>query len=659
MTVSRLSPQFWLPDTFGYSAQLPQIMKGSGVSNFLTQKLSWNLVNTFPHNTFFWEGLDGSQVLTHFPPGNSYEMKGKVEDLVKTVRNNKDKGRANHSAALFGFGDGGGGPTQLMLDRLQRVQDTDGLPRVRMSSPDALFSALRSDSDLLCTWSGELFLELHNGTYTTQAQIKRGNRECETLLHDVEVSSCLSLCRHRSFTYPAERLQPLWRLLLLNQFHDVIPGSCIELVVEDALRYYQEIRDSGSQLLEKALSSLDGGSSPAVFNSLSWGREEVVHVPHETGASELALVQVPSVGFSPVKPTKPQNPVSATVQADGTILMQNGILRCVVNKDGTLASLRLVASGRESLLDGCKGNQFVLFDDVPLYWDAWDVMDYHLQTRRPVVELLQAAHVLSSDPLRATVRVTLRISDRSSITQDLVLDAHCPYLRFNTQVVWEEAHKFLKVEFPVRVHSPNATYEIQFGHLQRPTHRNTSWDWARFEVWGHKWADLSEHNFGVALLNDCKYGYCVNKNTMTLSLLRAPKAPDANADMGSHRFSYAVMPHAGSFQEASVIQAAHNLNHPLRLMRCVPEAGPWSAFSLSSPAVILQTVKRAEEQSRTLVLRLYESHGSSVTVSLSTPLPVKESWHCDLLERKDPSRPAQLSHLDFTPFQIVSLLLLM
>ncbi|XP_072290923.1 alpha-mannosidase 2C1 [Eucyclogobius newberryi] len=655
--------EFWLPDTFGYSAQLPQIMQGSGISNFLTQKLSWNLVNTFPHNTFFWEGLDGSKVLTHFPPGNSYEMKGKVEDLTKTVKNNKDKGRANHSAVLFGFGDGGGGPTQLMLDRLRRVQDTDGLPRVRMSTPDALFSALRSESELLCTWSGELFLELHNGTYTTEAQIKRGNRECESLLHDVEVASSLAACRDESFAYPAEKLRELWRLLLLNQFHDVIPGSCIELVVEDALRYYEDIRNSGSRLLKNALSALgSGGSSPAVFNSLPWERHEVIRV-HREGDSVLALVQVPSVGLALVRPAEPLTPVSVTPQADGTVLMENGILRSVVNKDGTLASLCLVTSGREALLDGHKGNQFVLFDDVPLYWDAWDVMDYHLQTRKPVVEVVQAAHVLSSDPLRATVRFSLRVSEKTTITQDIVLDAMCPYLKFNTQVVWEESHKFLKVEFPVRVHSPSATYEIQFGHLQRPTHRNTSWDWARFEVWGHKWADLSEHNFGVALLNDCKYGHSVFKNTMTLSLLRAPKAPDAHADMGSHQFTYAIMPHAGSFQESSVIQCAYNMNCPLRPLQCSPQTGPWRTFSVSSAAVVLETIKQAEEQSRTLVLRLYESHGSTVTATICTSLPVKEAWHCDLLERRDQSRPAQLTtqgiRLQFEPFQIVSLLLVL
>uniref|UniRef100_A0A6Q2ZN64 Glycoside hydrolase family 38 central domain-containing protein n=1 Tax=Esox lucius TaxID=8010 RepID=A0A6Q2ZN64_ESOLU len=510
--------EFWLPDTFGYSAQLPQIMQGSGITRFLTQKLSWNLVNTFPHNTFFWEGLDGSQVLTHFPPGNSYEMKGKVEDLVNTVKNNKDKGRANHSAALFGFGDGGGGPTQLMLDRLDRVQDTDGLPRVQMSSPDRLFSLLEAESSLLCTWTGELFLELHNGTYTTQAQIKLGNRQCEALLHDVEVASSLALCQDNTFQYPSTQLHNLWRLLLLNQFHDVIPGSCIEMVVEDALQYYQEIRSVGTRLLQVAGEALvakgqtevrgqrSEDKGPVVLNTLPWERTEVV--PLTDGTTD--------------------QPCGLLLQVDGSVLMENGILRAVVNKDGCLASLIMLA--------------------VFLY-------------RQFLIILL--------------THVSIHLSS-------------------NLQVEWFESHKFLKVEFPVRVRSPEATYEIQFGHLQRPTHRNTSWDWARFEVWGHKWADLSEHGFGVSLLNDCKYGYSIHRNVMTLSLLRATKAPDANADMGSHQFTYAIMPHKGTFQEAGVIQCAYNLNYPLRLIDHAPGSNTavWSAFSVSTAAVILETIKQ-------------------------------------------------------------------
>uniref|UniRef100_A0AAZ3P1X6 Alpha-mannosidase n=1 Tax=Oncorhynchus tshawytscha TaxID=74940 RepID=A0AAZ3P1X6_ONCTS len=513
--------EFWLPDTFGYSAQLPQLMQSSGITRFLTQKLSWNLVNTFPHNTFFWEGLDGSQVLTHFPPGNSYEMKGKVEDLVNTVKNNKDKGRANHSAALFGFGDGGGGPTQLMLDRLDRVQDTDGLPRVQMSSPNRLFSELEADSSLLCTWTGELFLELHNGTYTTQAQIKLGNRQCETLLHDVEVASSLNLGTP-------------YQIFMFS------PSTC--------------------------------------FNGYGY---------NIGGVTEIQCWS---------------HTHSHTHSENETVL-----------------SLSLCS--REAISHGCSGNQFVLFDDVPLYWDAWDVMDYHLQTRKPVVEVVSPVQIASPGGLRGSVTFTLRISDKSTITQEIILDAMCPYIKFNTQVEWFESHKFLKVEFPVRVRSPNATYEIQFGHLQRPTHRNTSWDWARFEV-----------------------------PITSFIQLRAPKSPDANADMGSHQFTYAVMPHTGTFQEASVIQWAYNLNNPLRLIDHAPGSHivAWSAFSVSAAAVILETVKQVVSTPCCCFQPL-------------NPLLIRPLLSCDLLERVDPSRPAPITasgiSISFSPFQIVSLLL--
>uniref|UniRef100_A0A8D2DK25 Alpha-mannosidase 2C1 n=1 Tax=Sciurus vulgaris TaxID=55149 RepID=A0A8D2DK25_SCIVU len=669
--------EFWLPDTFGYSAQLPQIMRGCGIARFLTQKLSWNLVNSFPHHSFFWEGLDGSRVLVHFPPGDSYGMQGSVEEVLKTVTNNRDKGRTNHSAFLFGFGDGGGGPTQTMLDRLKRLGNTDGLPRVQLSSPGQLFKALESDSGQLCTWVGELFLELHNGTYTTHAQIKKGNRECERILHDVELLSSLALARSAQFLYPAAQLQHLWRLLLLNQFHDVVTGSCIQLVAEDAISNYEDIRSHGNTLLSAAAAALCAGEPGPegllIVNTLPWKRTEVLSLPKPGGANSLALVTVPSMGYAPaptptlLQPLLPQQPVFVVQETDGSVTLDNGIIRARLDPTGRLTSLVLVASGREAIAEGALGNQFVLFDDVPLYWDAWDVMDYHLETRKPVLGQPGTLAVGTEGGLRGSAWFLLQISPNSRLSQEVVLDVGCPYVRFHTEVHWHEAHKFLKVEFPVRVRSPQATYEIQFGHLQRPTHYNTSWDWARFEVWAHRWMDLSEHGFGLALLNDCKYGASVQGNVLSLSLLRAPKAPDTTADMGRHEFTYALMPHRGSFQEAGVIPAAYNFNFPLLAL---PTPGPapaatWSAFSLSSSAVVLETVKQAEisSQSRTLVLRLYEAHGSHVDCWLHTSLPVQEAVLCDFLERRDPAghlplRDARLK-LTFSPFQVRSLLLVL
>ncbi|XP_025246038.1 alpha-mannosidase 2C1 isoform X4 [Theropithecus gelada] len=673
----KMCSEFWLPDTFGYSAQLPQIMHGCGIRRFLTQKLSWNLVNSFPHHTFFWEGLDGSRVLVHFPPGDSYGMQGSVAEVLKTVANNRDKGRANHSAFLFGFGDGGGGPTQTMLDRLKRLSNTDGLPRVQLSSPRQLFSALESDSGQLCTWVGELFLELHNGTYTTHAQIKKGNRECERILHDVELLSSLALARSAQFLYPAAQLQHLWRLLLLNQFHDVVTGSCIQIVAEEAMCHYEDIRSHGNTLLSTAAAALCAGEPGPegllIVNTLPWKRTEVMALPKPGGAHSLALVTVPSMGYAPVppptslQPLLPQQPVFVLQETDGSVTLDNGIIRVKLDPTGRLTSLVLVASGREAIAEGAVGNQFVLFDDVPLYWDAWDVMDYHLETRKPVLGQAGTLAVGTEGGLRGSAWFLLQISPNSRLSQEVVLDVGCPYVRFHTEVHWHEAHKFLKVEFPARVRSSQATYEIQFGHLQRPTHYNTSWDWARFEVWAHRWMDLSEHGFGLALLNDCKYGASVQGSILSLSLLRAPKAPDATADMGRHEFTYALMPHKGSFQDAGVIQAAYSLNFPL-LALPAPSPAPatsWSAFSLSSPAVVLETVKQAESspQRRSLVLRLYEAHGSHVDCWLHLSLPVQEAILCDLLERPDPAghlplRDSRLK-LTFSPFQVLSLLLVL
>ncbi|XP_072807080.1 alpha-mannosidase 2C1 isoform X4 [Vicugna pacos] len=673
----KMCSEFWLPDTFGYSAQLPQIMRSCGIRHFLTQKLSWNLVNSFPHHTFLWEGLDGSRVLAHFPPGDSYGMQGSVEEVLKTVAKNRDKGRTNHSAFLFGFGDGGGGPTQTMVDRLKRLCDTDGLPRVQLSSPGRLFSALEKDSGQLCTWVGELFLELHNGTYTTHAQIKKENRECERILHDVELLSSLALARSAQFLYPAAQLRDLWRLLLLNQFHDVVTGSCIQLVAEEAMCHYEDIRSHGNTLLSAAAAALCAGEPGPkgllIVNTLPWKRTEVLALPRPGGAHSLALVTVPSMGYAPaptpasLQPLLPQQPVFVVQEIDGSVTLDNGIIRVRLDPTGHLTSLVLVASGREAIAEGAVGNQFVLFDDVPLYWDAWDVMDYHLETRKPVLGQAGTLAVGTEGGMRGSAWFLLQISPNSRLSQEVVLDVGCPYVRFHTEVHWHEAHKFLKVEFPARVRSPQATYEVQFGHLQRPTHYNTSWDWARFEVWAHRWMDLSEHGFGLALLNDCKYGASVRGSVLSLSLLRAPKSPDATVDMGRHEFTYALMPHKGSFQDAGVIPAAYSLNFPLLAL---PAPGPaptaaWSAFSVSSPAVVLETVKQAETspQGRTLVLRLYEAHGSHVDCWLHTSLPVQEAVLCDLLERRDPAGPLPLQDarlkLTFSPFQVQSLLLVL
>lgn len=652
--------EFWLPDTFGYSANLPQIMNGSGITNFLTQKLSWSLVNTFPHNTFHWQGIDGSKVLCHFPPGDSYGMMATPSELLKTMNNHKDKGRSNSSIFLFGFGDGGGGPTEGMVQRLSRMADCAGLPRVKMSTPNEFFHEVRENADKLCTWVGELFLELHNGTYTTHAKIKNYNRKCEILLHDVEFLYTL-LHTTKSVEYPSEQLERLWKLLLLNQFHDVLPGTSIELANVDATVYYEDIVNTGNELLRNGIRNFfvqDEIESYAVMNTLSWERSEVVEMPDKT----LKYIRCPGLSIGHIVEPPRSSPVIIQNLDDGAFLLSNGIVECHIDKGGRLVSLKLTGLDRELIKTNCYGNQFVIFDDVPLYWDAWDVMDYHLETRTPLLDVADPLHISDySCELRGGVEFTIRVGVSSYLRQMIQLDAGSAMIKFKTYVDWHENRKFLKVEFPFNMLSAKATYEIQFGHLERPTHQNTSWDTPRFEVWGHKWADLSEYNCGVALLNDSKYGYSAFGSTMRLSLLRSPKAPDANADMGKHEFTYALFPHQESLQASGVIKQSYGLNYPLHLFTESVLNNTTSFITLSEESVILETLKQSDIHCGAILLRCYEAFGGSTSVEINFNIrKITKVVRCNLLE--DFSEEQILRNQDcsfitkFSPFEIKSFL---
>lgn len=694
--------EFWLPDTFGYSAQLPQIMRICGLSRFLTQKLSWNLVNKFPHHNFHWEGLDGSSVLAHFAPAETYSAEVTVAEALKTVKNLEDKGRVSQSLLLFGHGDGGGGPTEAMLRRQSRLQDVDGIPRVILSTPDAFFSHLEAESSgKLGRWTGELFLELHQGTYTTHATTKKLNRRAELALRDAELlwSVASSLSASGASRYPLGDFEACWKDVLLNQFHDVLPGSCIAEVRRDAEEIYTRVLRRVAHLGDEALEKLFGTCSDKavgdlVFvNTLPWGRSEVVQVPLSweelskrcwiEGVDDNAMQRTEdgtliSFAASPsgYRILRGISSHKVSVRAEtlpGGTRLRNQFLEARLNASGEVTSLKVLGDSKEFVASDQVANTFVMFDDIPLYWDAWDVMDYHLETRRPAItELLEPAAILESGPLRASVRVKFAVGARSTVTQTIVVDAVHPYVRFDTEVDWHEDHKFLKVEFPANILSRSATYEIQFGHLQRPTHFNTSWDWAKFEVYGHRWVDLAEHGYGVSLLNTCKYGHAVHGKVLRLSLLRSPKSPDPEADMGTHQFSYAFMPHKGTFQEAGVIQQAYELSSPLKMVVCdteskssgtlgkqgsLLESGSW--FQVSSPAVILETVKHAERHQSALVLRLYEAYGGETTITVTTSLPVAQVFACSALEDKGKVVPCSggVIYLNLKPFQVVSLLL--
>ncbi|KAJ2698928.1 Glycoside hydrolase, 38 vacuolar alpha mannosidase [Coemansia sp. IMI 209128] len=685
------SKVFWLPDTFGYSSQLPQIVRLAGAKYFFTQKLSWNNVNKFPHTTFRWIGLDGSHILTHMSPAETYVGQVTASELVDSLKKHKDIAYSNESLYLYGNGDGGGGPLEAMLERMRRVEDVDGLPRVKNAHPNEFYEHVEKTAKELVAWKGELYFELHRGTYTSQALTKKYNRQCEFLLRDVEMLSVIAQTVDSRFAYPADELTRMWQQVCLNQFHDVIPGSSIEIVYKDSTAIYEEVVASAVALKQQALSVLVASSTDApqatglaVVNTSSWARTEVIAVSglaQQAGGvqqmskrSDVALVlatvpgcSVHAVDLSAQAAAVEQvAPVRVIREEDGSVVLQNAFVAARISADGRLTSLLDLQQQRELVPSGAQGNVLELYDDLPIYWDAWDIEIYSQEKVRPVEGA--SITVVDEGPLVASVAVEAKVGKASSIRQWISLSASSARLDFDCDVDWQENRKCLKVAFTWDIYSDQATYETQFGVVQRPTHRNTSWDMAKFEVCAHKFADLSEYGYGVALLNDCKYGYATLANTMTLTLLRSPKAPDANCDMGQHSFRYAVYPHTGMFSESDVVREAYHFN--VALSHLPVDLGATNLAALSSffaldnaPNVVLDSVKAAEDDSRDVVVRLYETYGGHARATLSTLLNVGAAYTTNILEEKEadlelkqavaPSQGKSVA-LSFRPFQIVT-----
>ncbi|OAQ30725.1 glycoside hydrolase family 38 protein [Linnemannia elongata AG-77] len=625
---------FWLPDTFGYSAQLPQIVKQAGAQYFFTQKLSWNNINKFPNTTFTWVGLDGTKILTHMAPCETYTAQADVGDLVRSIRNNRDLAFSNQSLLPYGNGDGGGGPQRAMLERLRRMKD--------VKAKD------------LQEWKGELYFELHRGTYTSQAATKRYNRKLEFLLRDVEIVTTLCMNLGRDYAYPKADLDLLWKDLLLNQFHDVLPGSAIELANIDARAIYKNIETKAKRILEESLrhlyqskSSGDGsGDSFIAFNSLGWDRSEIIEIPAQTGDNLQQYSADKNTGYvrgmeqrcsysfiDSFEPPRLNANDFATSQGHELIL-DNDFIIAKFNQQGHLISLYDKHETRELIPNGQPGNQLKLYEDVPLYWEAWDVEMYHLNTGKPAGS--GKARIGEVGPLRATIIVEHRLTDHSTASQTIVLTAASPRLEFHMEADWHENRKLLKVEFTWDIISDFATYDSQFGVIQRPTTYNTSQDYAKFEVCGHKFADLSEHGYGVALLNDCKFGYSCHGNVMRLSLLRSPKAPDLNCDMGHHEFAFAVLPHKGTFHESNVVRQSYQFNVPIVVQsiakNLLKEHKPISYFEIEGAKnVVLDTIKRAEDSDH-IIIRLHEAFGGRAQFKLKSFLNVQSVVRCNILE---------------------------
>uniref|UniRef100_A0A093XXE9 Alpha-mannosidase n=1 Tax=Talaromyces marneffei PM1 TaxID=1077442 RepID=A0A093XXE9_TALMA len=670
---------FWLPDTFGYSSQLPQLCQLAGMERFFTQKLSWNNINSFPHTTFNWVALDGSQVLCHMTPAETYTASAHFGDVKRSISQHKSLDQDKTSLLVFGKGDGGGGPTFEHLEKLRRcrgLSDKIGLlPRVKMNtSVDEFFDQLQEKAAKgvnFTTWYGELYFELHRGTYTSQSNNKRNNRKAEFLLREIEYFATLATVgkMKSSYKYPKEDLDNMWESVLLCQFHDCLPGSSIGMCYEDTKEIYAEVFATGHRLKKEALAAL-GFSEPKssenvqYINSMPWQRSEVVKLPESkgpgyvqvsgrTGAIDASLLSRTATPRANVKELRP-----------GVFRLTNEKLKVDI-QDGVIVSLYDVEAEREVISRGGKAGQLVLFDDKPLYWQAWDVEVFHLDSRKELKS--SKTSIAENSPHCVSVVTETQISDHSWIKTTISLKAAVnsepSYVEFDSEIEWRENKKFLKVEFPVDVHNTEASYETQYGIVRRPTHYNTSWDMAKFEVCSHKWADLSEYGYGVSILNDCKYGFATVGNVMRLSLMRAPKAPDAHADMGRHHIRYAILPHSGPLDHRT-IRAGYNFNQPLTAVSATTKSASTGAFDAihmtGSKALILDTVKRGEDDEdvsrgelakrpgQSIIMRLYESLGGKARGTIHTTLPVKRVWKTNVLEDDEAEFPILQNHKDAT-----------
>ncbi|KAL5316245.1 hypothetical protein ACEPPN_015290 [Leptodophora sp. 'Broadleaf-Isolate-01'] len=660
----------WLPDTFGFSCQIPQICRLAGMTRFLTQKPCFNSVNDFPHTTFNWVALDGSQVVCHMPPAKTYCAEGNYENITKSISNHRSLDQDNTALLAFGKGDGGGGPTWQHMERLRRLRgmaDTMGvIPRVHSGATvDQFFDRLETKASSLVTWYGELYFELHRGVYTTQARTKSHNRRSEILLHDLELLATIASVRDKEYKYPKKELDEMWQGVMLCQFHDCLPGTAIEMCYEDSETIYASVAKTGQALLQQIFAILGIEQIEAArglkldttvaLNTLPWPRRELVDVS-ETQAviasGEGHALRIESFQAS----SNGSKAVTIEERSAGVFQLENDHLTVRVEK-GCITSVYDRRAKRETLSG--KANQFVLFDDKPIYWQAWDVEVYHLETREELSSSIATIH--EDKGYRASVVTETRISENSSIKTTIslsaALDDQPSIVECVADVEWHETMKFLKVEFPVQVSNTEASYETQYGIIKRPTHYNTSWDMAKFEVCCHKFADLSEYNYGVSIINDSKYGFATVGNVMRLSLLRSPKAPDGNADMGHHRIRWAMMPHRGSLGSQTV-RAAFNFNNPLKLMslaapkKQLPDE-PSNKPSILSKApialtgddnLVLDWVKRGEDDTdvsldalpkrkgRSIVVRIYDAVGGMGRGTIKTEYRLEKVFKTNILE---------------------------
>jgi len=690
----------WLPDTFGYSWALPQIICRSGLKYFVTSKISWNQYNPMPYDTFRWRGIDGTEVLTYFlttPDEGGWSSSwfatynGNV--TARVVKGTWDKFQqkevSDEVLHSYGYGDGGGGPTREMIEYAGRLSHAPGIPFLQMRFAREFLERLEAKAwthPRLPVWNGELYLEYHRGTYTSQGRNKRANRLSENLYHNAEM---LAAWCHAwkdlmaPFAYPQEDLNSGWKLILLNQFHDILPGSSIHAVYEDSARDYAQIQEIGERVQRSALEHLASeiaapGDLAVVFNATSFARSDLASlrvdgpqtftvadmegnpVPQQLSADGKDLLfwasDIPSMGYKSFRlreGSPPEDPASLKV---GRNLLENDFFRITLNDAGQIVSFFDKRNQREVLAPGSRGNVLQIFEDRPMGNDAWYI-DIFYQEKMWEINDLVLAEVLETGPERGILKLVWKFLN-STIEQKIVLYRGTPRVDFVTDLDWHEHHLLMKAAFPVDIHATRATYDIQFGNVERPNHWNTSWDWARFETCAHKWADLSEGGYGVSLLNDCKYGHDIKDNVLRLTLLKCATSPDPYADEGKHHFTYSLYPHAEGWYPGGTVQEAYALNFPLLTVQTkgsVAGSLPATASFAQVDArnVIIETVKKAED-SDDIIVRLYEYANRRGPVTLSLARPVASATECNLMEVDE--HPVALSDnsisFEMTPYEI-------
>ena len=639
---------FWNPDVFGYAGQLPQLLQEAGLDRFLTQKLSWNRFTAPPHHSFHWRGLDGSSVLTHFPPADTYNAVATVEELRYHAANYKDADRSADALYLFGYGDGGGGPNADMVEALRRTGDLLGAPRVTTRDPVDFFDRLERAAGDLATVEGELYFEYHRGTYTSQAEIKRLNRLCEGRLQTLDYLAAASALA--GLPAPSRtKVEDLWRVLLINQFHDILPGSSIHEVYERAAPELDALAEEIDAVCRGLVAGLAaGGAAPRPLNTTSFARAEIVAAP------DGALCAIAAQPFSLGQIVEATETVSVEQQADGAIRLSNGRLTALLTGDGGLSSLVHRGSGREALSG--PGNRIVLHDDSPTEFEAWDIDPFALETAREA-QPASGGVIVRQGPLRAEVKFERPLGKASRMTQTVRLDAGSDRLEFHTEIDWKDRRMLVKAVFPIAARAAHATFETLFGAVERPTHANTDADAAQYEVPGHRWAALSEPGFGVSLLSDARYGFSVFEDKLAISLVRGSQSPDRTADIGLHRFAYALYPHEGDWRQANTTAEAARFNRPVLWAASGGNAVLERPLVQANPGnVVIDTIKPAEDGDG-WVVRLYESTGGRCEARLGFGVPVREAWLSNTLEdRMEPITVEQDSLvLSLRGFQIATI----